>query len=113
MADERCGACVFCEIERIGCACDGAYDTDGCFRCNPSKHPRPACPPRETVMHRYQVVLEKSVQYVAYVEVEATNFEQGKQQALKLANVANWVTTQATTTTKTITMLPKEKSSDG
>ena len=37
--------CVFCEIERSGrCACDGAYDPDGCFLCNPTKHERPPCP---------------------------------------------------------------------
>jgi hypothetical protein len=35
--------CNSCEIERIGCGCDGAYD-DGCFRCAPSRHVRPPCP---------------------------------------------------------------------
>jgi len=40
---ERCGKCDSCQIERIGCGCDGAYD-DGCFLCRPSLHERPPCP---------------------------------------------------------------------
>lgn len=40
---DRCGTCNSCEIERIGCACDGAYD-NGCFHCTPEQHQRPACP---------------------------------------------------------------------
>lgn len=39
----RCGDCHACELERIGCPCDGALD-DGCFLCTPAKHARPACP---------------------------------------------------------------------
>lgn len=39
----RCGKCDACEIERIGCACDGAVD-DGCFLCAPERHERPECP---------------------------------------------------------------------
>lgn len=105
---DRCGSCVYCEIERIGCACDGAYDPDGCFRCNPEKHARPACLPGESVTHKYQVVLERRATYVAYVEVEDVNFERAKQRALGLANSSAWVTSQVTTTAKTITMVPKE-----
>lgn len=39
----RCGKCNSCEIEKIGCGCDGAYD-DGCFLCRPERHERPLCP---------------------------------------------------------------------
>ena len=39
--NERCEAC---EIERIGCPCDGSLD-DGCFLCTPEKHARPPCHP--------------------------------------------------------------------
>lgn len=39
----RCGTCNACEIERIGCPCDGALD-DGCFLCTPDRHARPPCP---------------------------------------------------------------------
>lgn len=38
----KCGKCDACELERIGCGCDGALD-DGCFLCRPLKHTRPAC----------------------------------------------------------------------
>lgn len=41
---ERCGKCDACEIERVGCPCDGALD-DGCFLCTPDRHQRPPCPP--------------------------------------------------------------------
>jgi hypothetical protein len=34
--------CNPCEIERLGCGCDGAED-DGCFLCTPSQHKRPPC----------------------------------------------------------------------
>lgn len=40
----KCGRCSACELERIGCGCDGALDY-GCFLCTPSRHPRPECPP--------------------------------------------------------------------
>jgi hypothetical protein len=36
--------CNACEIERIGCSCDGSLD-DGCFFCKPEKHERPPCSP--------------------------------------------------------------------
>lgn len=39
----RCGKCNACEIERIGCGCDGSLD-DGCFLCEPERHQRPTCP---------------------------------------------------------------------
>lgn len=39
----KCGKCDSCELERIGCGCDGALD-DGCFLCHPEKHERPPCP---------------------------------------------------------------------
>jgi hypothetical protein len=45
---EKCGdidRCRACKIEKIGCACDGAFD-DGCFLCCPAKHERPECPPK-------------------------------------------------------------------
>jgi len=38
-----CGVCNACDIERIGCACDGAFDF-GCFLCSPEQHKRPVCP---------------------------------------------------------------------
>lgn len=38
----RCGECWACQVERIGCACDGAMD-DGCFLCTPARHKRPPC----------------------------------------------------------------------
>jgi predicted phosphodiesterase len=39
----RCDVCDACELERIGCPCDGSFD-DGCFLCTPSRHVRPTCP---------------------------------------------------------------------
>lgn len=39
----KCGTCLACSIELIGCACDGAYD-NGCFNCNPDSYARPPCP---------------------------------------------------------------------
>lgn len=39
----RCGNCPACELERIGCGCDGALD-EGCFLCTPNLHKRPPCP---------------------------------------------------------------------
>lgn len=45
--NDRCGKCDACQIEEIGCACDGAFD-NGCFLCTPDKHKRPLCPaPRQ------------------------------------------------------------------
>lgn len=38
----QCGKCDACELERIGCGCDGALD-DGCFLCRPGHHKRPPC----------------------------------------------------------------------
>lgn len=42
----QCGDddCSECTLDRIGCGCDGSFD-DGCYRCTPSRHTRPACPP--------------------------------------------------------------------
>lgn len=40
----RCLNCPSCELEQMGCGCDGSMD-DGCFNCTPDKHTRPACPP--------------------------------------------------------------------
>lgn len=34
--------CSVCELERIGCGCDGA-DDDGCWICTPDRHQRPPC----------------------------------------------------------------------
>lgn len=39
----KCGQCNSCQLEKIGCGCDGATD-DGCFLCNPQKFKRPPCP---------------------------------------------------------------------
>lgn len=39
----KCGDCKACNVERHGCACDGAYD-DGCFKCAPERYTRPPCP---------------------------------------------------------------------
>lgn len=39
-----CGSCNNCELERMGCPCDGSMD-DGCFICTPDRHKRPPCPP--------------------------------------------------------------------
>lgn len=36
--------CGYCDVERLGCGCDGALD-DGCFLCAPERHHRPSCPP--------------------------------------------------------------------
>ena len=44
--DGRCGECPGCLAEGSSCACDGALD-DGCWRCSPEVHPRPACPHAE------------------------------------------------------------------
>lgn len=38
----RCLDCNACDIESMGCACDGSMD-DGCFLCNPERHERPEC----------------------------------------------------------------------
>jgi hypothetical protein len=43
-APKRCGNCDACEIEKIGCACDGGVDPEGCFFCEPDTYIRPPCP---------------------------------------------------------------------
>lgn len=34
--------CWPCQVEAVGCACDGAED-DGCWLCAPDRHERPPC----------------------------------------------------------------------
>ncbi len=55
---------------------------------------------------KYQVVLERRVKYLAYIEVEGENFEQAKSTALERAEGSHWREDRTVTEVKTITLVP-------
>lgn len=82
----KCERCTACEIERIGCGCDGAYD-DGCFLCRPQLHQRPACPWElvlATTAERAQKMLSDVVE-VEKLRREMTEFEKLRQEMAEIS----------------------------